>query len=472
MAIGNKLEIIQNPNLILFAGNNVKFKIKSATNYETVIPASVLFKLTDAGNLDSFAFEYGNKKITFYVRATGSISGFNYVLTENLIDCLKANYELNADFEIVASKDKISLTAKKDSSDFDVDITSKSITIEKTVVAYSLQTNYLNYRINLKLFVNNELVAHEAILPNSENIATFELSDYLNKQIKNIMPGAIKIVEYDDVCVPFSFSYFDTFGATNERINIYQSGTFNAIRGGISKEVGYVDVLGFVSSKFLTNQNRTKKISLQQPEYLYFFSLKDATFSCLIKKQLFNHLIESNLHTFQAKKNCVYQIPTGSDIVTDKNLISYNVYVKNSRDEVVSEVFNYVIDNNYQHNTFLIFKNSIGGYDTMRTTSKLIVKNKIKREVIQYEDVLMNIKNKNILNFEINSGHIFYANTQHISEMLMSNDIYILYKGLYINVICENKENVDFQNDKFISNINLKFKSVVTSEYYSNLNSL
>ncbi|PQA60136.1 hypothetical protein [Siphonobacter curvatus] len=145
------------------------------------------------------------------------------------------------------------------------------------------------------------------------------------------------------------------------------------------KDLFFTNWIG-AGKRFLTWQADHKLIERNQPEFLYFLlnmQPKPSELRVRCHIQYMNGTTE--IRTIQTARdllqNCVYCIPTGFEALglpsietaTGKEINAYTVWLNNERDDRISEYRTYLVNQDYTRNVrFLIFQNTLGGFDTLR----------------------------------------------------------------------------------------------------------
>lgn len=138
------------------------------------------------------------------------------------------------------------------------------------------------------------------------------------------------------------------------------------------------------SRQFLTWQPNNKWVDPIQPEFLYYlvnFTPKPTE----IRVRVDIVYTDGTLDTLTAQRMttvgqyAVYSIPVGfvalglpeREAATGKVVHSYQVWIANEANQRLSEVRTYYVNRDYEPNVlYLLFANSLGGYDTLRCTGQ------------------------------------------------------------------------------------------------------
>lgn len=253
---------------------------------------------------------------------------------------------------------------------------------------------------------------------------------------------------------------------------------FLALLGGIQKEVypgfDYFNTFLPDKKKFLTWQPVSKKIAEDQDEYLFFLLWKN---TAIIKLFAELHYDDDSKQTFEiysyntAKVGEVYIMPAGFvqlALATKnpaKNVACYQLYLKDNAEEI-SERRQYLIDENYFHFTrFFLFHNSLGGFDTLRTTGKAALSMNIDKEISQRvldkdyeaEKGEMFISDVSYSDeYEVSTGFISLNYLNYLREILISKAVFLIENGVRIPIVLDARSVKIWEEGDF--NYFLRFK--------------
>lgn len=137
--------------------------------------------------------------------------------------------------------------------------------------------------------------------------------------------------------------------------------------------------------KFLTWQPQDKLVDRQQPEFLYFLvNFTPAPTLLTLRCRVYYADGSGETYTVRSLANVgqyqVYGVPVGvaalglaaKETAAGKEAFRYEVWLNNQDGHQVSEVRRYLINRAYQRNVrYLLFANSLGGFDTLRCTGQV-----------------------------------------------------------------------------------------------------
>jgi hypothetical protein len=210
------------------------------------------------------------------------------------------------------------------------------------------------------------------------------------------------------------------------------------------KDSFFTDVIG-PSGKFLTWQPDGKMVGPDQPERLYFLTNFTPSPTRLFLRV--NVLYADNSReTFTAMQAdnvshmSVYCFPVGfSELGLDqkeKMVLSYQVWISNENMNQVSESRSFRVDHSYYESVrYLLFQNSLGGYDTLRCVGSPTESVSVQRQVVErfvdydYLPTVSEVLINNVTGqrqITLNVGN--WLNTdyrEYFEELLLSEDFYI-----------------------------------------------
>lgn len=235
-------------------------------------------------------------------------------------------------------------------------------------------------------------------------------------------------------------------------LNTESTTTMWAIRAQIAmrhysmyKDVFFTQVIG-PTGKFLTWQPDAKLVRVDQPERLYFLTNFTPTPKALMLRVRICYT-DNTFNTFTAMEVAnvtpmtVYCMPVGfSDLnlsAQPKTVLWYEVWVCNENTAVVSEARTFRVDRMvYESAKFIVFQNSLGGYDTLRCVGSATESVSVSRQMLErftdydylptVSDVLINSVTGE-RQITVNVGNWLSADyREYLEEMMLSEDFYIV----------------------------------------------
>ncbi|MDR6195166.1 DUF5977 domain-containing protein [Siphonobacter sp. SORGH_AS_0500] len=290
--------------------------------------------------------------------------------------------------------------------------------------------------------------------------AFFEIQEQLEALLERKAPdfNQVKI----DVCSGLVTPYYCVLTIENndEEIYSYTQPVQYAIKAGVNerdyaayKDLFFTEYIG-KNRRFLTWSNITKIIHPDQPEFLYWLtngspnptSLKvcylvrfaDGTNETGCSETL------SNVYPFS-----VHCVPVGPKALglnkKEKIVVSYRVWLTNQADERLSEYREYKIEQEYRRNVrFVIFANSLGGYDTMYLVGRGEENLKVTRNISErftgweylpsYSEQVINTT-RGTRELTISTGWLNKSVLRYLEELLLTKEAYLVTDRAYVALV-------------------------------------
>lgn len=159
-----------------------------------------------------------------------------------------------------------------------------------------------------------------------------------------------------------------------------------------------------VHKNFLTNQPRGKEISCNQPEFLFHLITKDLSIEPLSEAFLAIHFeytdgssADVEVDYALPKRNVVYSLNVSFDksikqyADASKTVYSYTVRVDDRQNRFRSESFTYYLVDGGFYDRFFFFRNSLGTWDTIRTTG-------LRKSFLEQKSTVYDLSPKSVYN--------------------------------------------------------------------------
>lgn len=398
-------------------------------------------------------------------------------LVNTCIPALRQNYDLDKFYSFSDSGNTLVITAK-DVGEFytlTVDLNNTDSTV--TNAAGSDQLVKSDFRILCIIEYATmddpvEISNHEKVLNVIDSTAYFELNDPLYFLHKNLLPdiGAADVKNVSSNVLRWRARLCEMYGNDSTTSRIQDQAWKYALPGG-RKRNSFIDhpsfytqwfqtetdeVTGDYLSRFLT-EHSSRKVGLHEPVYLNFL-LTINKLSFLVKCTLNYSDGTSSTSTIYTVNPAVqfnlYNIPVGyqqikSHIVSGKTLTSYSVFIQDGAG-LLSDVSNFTVDrSNYHAENIVLFKNSLGVYETFRLTGFITDKTDFAREqaarVIKYPTSKTDRSSQTIStgytnSYEIETGWLTSSRSDELREVLNSPDLYFLEENEWVPVISQVNE--------------------------------
>jgi hypothetical protein len=282
--------------------------------------------------------------------------------------------------------------------------------------------------------------------------AFFLINELLHSYLATSTPDVTtaEIQTCDDLVMPFKMKLIRKNNGVIESQN--DSGVEYVMRAGILEEhlreweqQFFSDYLG-ANQLFLT-WNPTTVILPEQPILLYFLTNMKPTPTAL-KLRVFCYYEDGTEDDAAVSVSAiddvqymnVYAVPVGAKVLglldKTKKVIAYKVWLVNKENEVVSKEMNYRIDyRRYRETRYIVFQNSLGGYDTLAITGDTLqTLNVIRQEAERYKPYQSPASYSEIevskvtgaKQITINTGWLNEAQRDWLNELTLSEAIFIV----------------------------------------------
>lgn len=409
---------------------------------------------------------------------------------------LRSNYLFDKYFEISVDENYFSIHAREKGTESNITFTKHSGLT--TTSYYSTNGADPVMQDGYQLFIqlrngDDEVIAEESATPGSDGKATFDLAEYLESELEKqreedgqqftYPSGDDLVIERPAFLLEFAIRYAEKWNGNVRKLA--ETGGFLALLGGLSKAklaeleasgIGFYDLVTESPLPkdvpiFLTFQPKTKTVGKYQPERLYFFNYSGFEASAVRKNYwsdgstttalLVNILMTTSIQEILVSPGTV---ETGS-----LKLVKYEIYVIESSDDPTSETRTYVVDHTYYRNEhYFIFRNSLGGYDTLRCTGVLKYKPEFDRETFTNDDdetstvqVLMEQV------YEANTGSLTSDMALWMNDFMLSKEVYWLRENVAHKIVVTSKKKTVISDTDRRFNIEFEFSLSAKDKYHS-----
>ena len=390
---------------------------------------------------------------------------------EKLYGVMKVNFKLSRDFYIsMPTMTKIYLVAKEKGSGFTLTGTwnlSPAHIFTSVAGAGETYRDFFNVDLEIQQLVNGvwTTLGHEYLTVDEGGVAISDVHAYLNR----IYPGFVfpennqTIFKKTSNTINYRLRACENWMDGDETVytQVKESPTLTAMCGGLDTMLltklqgANMDWFAnlMATKQFLTWAPRVKKVRVDQMEKLFFY-LKDNQVEIKVKVRRWMSPVVggaqiSDILT-KTYANCegdkVYEvIVTGMklglllNMTTGYQLDKWEVWLENSAGQVLSETRTYEVDQNYYlQERYLLFRNSLGGYDTLRCTGEKVTGATLERvEVLNTANFYSSLnypefKFNQILErgkYSINTGWLTSEEAEWLRELFLSKEVYIIDNG-------------------------------------------
>jgi hypothetical protein len=399
------------------------------------------------------------------------------------------NYYINKYFDVEGYNEYLHLTAKEVGANYTIratDITCDGIyegsSTYAPVAGVDAVANNL-FKIFVSLYAASIKTYELNIEPDEDGDVVLDVSPYLLPHVSSsfVWPQdvAALMTKKTDYIKTLTLQYAENYGTppTIQKPTTY-NGTFRFVNGGVSaekfKQYQILNTNWFTRFAnqlfFLTNRPHTINVRVDQPEFLYFLNYNVKTTIKLVvdihyadgTTELYYPWTESGTAQYD-----VYEIVTTYNTiglatkaaVKGSAITEYRVWVEDNASNHLSEKYRYVVETSpVLFDRYFIFKNSLGTYDTLRTTGlgakNIKITSTTTKQYVSPESYTYQTRQKKQSNkladvtFKVNTGLLEdkIMADYLISEFMISDDIYMVL-GDYVYPVVLNTENSGVYED-------------------------
>jgi hypothetical protein len=333
--------------------------------------------------------------------------------------------------------------------------------------------------------------------------AQFDVGIYLDDSLKRTppTPNQTGIVTCGDMISPFLVS------TSVKNNDVLVAGTDKTLaieyvmKGALSVEqsAGWRDAFFTValsqSRQFLTWQPTEKWVDVAQPEFLYYLV------NCLPKPQELRLRVDIYYQdgTYDAmtaqrmttvSQYTAYSIPVGftalglpaREASQGKLVHSYKLWLSNESNQRVSEVRTYYVSRDYHANLlYLVFANSLGGYDTLRCTGQTArsltvrgtdVQRSLPPNYLPTTAELLKLGRSGERTITVATGLRDGDSLDYLSEIMLSEEVYVVTQEGFVALTLPTSGDSTLslrQDDEDLAGRLLTFRFAKNEVAYSNL---
>lgn len=508
------ITVESSPSLVAIIGNRIGFKLSTDNNIETVgivTQAYITFATVGLAN-DSFTIDWEGHSIQFTCKVTPDDSGTQIPTTPaNIADWVAAvaaavglNYQVDQDFVVTSSGPELRLTAREKGLGNVVSLES-----DWTGAAPGLsgaegtdEVARLFFKLGIQVLIKSGVTFNrisEDILPvDSANKASFDIrrnfADQLDSVFKFPEASDQLMILRENMCREYKVRYFERYGSDLTVQKIGESASFWVLNAGISylqeaiynrQDSSFWDKLGY-NLYFLTWQPKTKYIDRYQTEKLYYL-VQAAIANLLLKIEInYNDATPQSILTKDTTagptNKGVYELALTLNVLQlagydQGNIDNYRVWMEDGASNRISEIRTYVMD--YEHHEYVrcfLFLNSLGGFDTLRTTGD--VSDGIEHERTEISKVLgedFTEMDHQVAAGSVYETKVYKANTgwkeaediSWIRDFLLSKQVYQLIAGKLVPIVITSTKATQRIDKEDLYSISFEYRRAFKNEFYS-----
>lgn len=459
-----------NPVLLDITGDDMFSQTGSKANFiliiqegETIVPGDSL----------TIAWAEESITITFEVSPNSSLQYYSGIIDSvwksGFFEFLENIYLINRDFSIFG----IQFT-HREPGDIGLNVSADITNILAIIPSVTAGANSVmrdGYQLICQILTLEAMIGEEAITPNSEGNAVFDVSEYVLSALENQREttftypwGSTVFVGHPTQKLAFKLKYAEKYDG-----EVQQLGNGDFIRALMAG--GNAHNSTTLTNKFLTNSPAIKKISANCPERLYFYNETARTVNLQSKKYFTSgSTITETVGSAGLLSGQVYEINAdilGSAVPDAGTVVKYDLWLATPDGTSISETKTYLLDYRYYRNTdYFYFLNSLGGYDLLRCTGRRENTQVIERQEFEDED-----RNRrqyyNVLEetYTANTGSISREMEAWLNDFMLSRDVYWIRDGEAVPVIITSKKKTPTQDDQRRFNLSFDYAIARKEEY-------
>lgn len=513
------LTLVKSPAVVSLAGNDILFKVNTDNQYSTagVYGACQLAWTAGDSDGDSFTISWGNIEITLLCLTSENYLGTRYPpkgaetlgeWMESLIPYLERNYQIFRDFNLDwnAFDQCIDFEARETGTGFDITLNAGTSNVEQNAVTNGVDAVARDFfKIICMVYEPGEftdtLLGEDRLVPDEDGNVSFRIQEYLKDRITPVFkypedPDEPVILR-EDLIKQFYIKYAQFWDDTVKWLFTTEATETYILAGAVDtlKEKLYADLeMSFYdellgSMMFLTWHPEEKLISKWQPEKLYYVNIQKLQRLDFIVRIVWDDglITSTTLESVSLDEEAytVHEICCGHDQLKmqyeSKNAISYEIFVQDGSGDLISSVMKFVIDYDYhEYERAFIFLNSLGAYETFRTTGVHEKTNEFEHNLIERIESVGELQFSKTVNYEswleetysANSGWISKEVLDWTNEFILSRDRFLIDNWRLVPILITSKKVFQKRDDDQLFQIEFEYKLPTSEKAYSNRNSI
>jgi hypothetical protein len=514
------LSIITSPPLVALTGNPVRFKLQTDNHISTAGTfASLAITFFNTGNPgDTFQLDWNDKSILFTCAATPDESGNeipdNSVIA-NLNDWVEAvagyvalNYAIDQDFTVTYLNSVLTLTANKPGSlyelGFDVTWTNGSFQPSAILSAAVDEMARPFYKLGIQLMLKvggSWIKCGEDTCPvDASGYATFDISTRFADRVYSVFQWLESSVDLmvlrANQCMEYRIRYFEQYFTDGVQApgKLIESSSMYILAAGIStgqqaiynrQQSSYWAKLGY-NQYFLTWAPKEKLIDRWTTEKLYYLVRSAITELNLIVEINYNDTTSQSTITKKTVANPinkgVYEIICSLNRLElsgydQDNIDNYRVWLTDQADNRISEIRTFRMDYVYHENVReFLFKNSPGGYDTLRTTGdsedildfeRVPISKILGDSYTELDHQVTDIRVTETKSYKGNTGWLTREQLEWVRDFLLSTQVYQIITGKLVPIKIVSAQIAPRKDREDLFAVEFEYVRSFTSEFYS-----
>lgn len=504
------ITVVKEPPLISLANNPVVFSLVTNNLYVNtgVVAICKITITTSHTHGQSFTLSWFDQELTFTCSTSPNSSGLQYPTksagqslyewVEILVQYIAQNYFISRDFIVTSVANVITFTAKEKGEDYEISIsgapTGTTLSVYQNGVDVETRPNFKTLVQLYKSGTSDELLGEDVQDPDQDLKCWFDEAQYLRSELSSdftFPEGASKLVDHPESVVKFYIRHAEMYGSPPVVKALVTGDPLYAICGGID----WVRLANYnlqstswytrfcYNHMFLTWQPLAKVVDIDQIEKLYFLNKSESAKTLKLKAKLHWGSLTlgwQEIGSLDCNGVGVVECLVGHANLSDTDpdsLTKYEIRVEDSAGLVISETRTFTIDHNvYPYKKYLIFQNSLGGWDTVRFLGKTSIEGEYSRLIsstindysfTNQQGSIVQGRPLESLKMTVNTGWISQTYKDYLRELLVSQQVYEIIGNIILPVVVTSTNVFISKDDETIYNMEIELLFAFTDSHRS-----
>jgi hypothetical protein len=445
--------------IIQFSGNPVN------TNVITIVAAGVTHTFTCKTSPDDSGYEF-----------PANLSQDPQEAITTIAEWIYKNYFIQRDYNYEIGTLTIIFTAKEKGTLYNISLGSsyQGVTANTTTAGVDtvLRENY-NILALLQTLDYEDVIyktqSEDYLQPNAAGSVFHDVSQfvYVRNDSFLIFPPLENTNNVTGMLTTFRLRVSEIYGAPPVSRALLTDEPYYALPGNLNTNMlAKLNELTLTFSeylkskkRFLTNQPRTKYINIYSPEKLWWFAfdnISDARLKCILyfdDDDVIDFLFDvigtdpdNNLYEFNLNprfNEMHLESPTGA------GLVKIEAFLFSDNDDIISEIFTYIVEDEHYLDRHFIFRNSYGVYECCKCTGVSEQSIDFDREFVNNnlgDNFMPKAKETNQAyietkrEYKLSTGYFEKEHEDWWLEFMASPDVYLVHNNRLYPVVLTNKD--------------------------------
>ena len=509
------LEFDQQVPTVSLSGNPVHFRFVSDSSIKSVgVPASLTMVFGSTGREgEALTLSWGTESVSFVFRNEPDDSGFQLSsrelepLLSKWVELIAgefaSNYLIDRYFTVTFSGGAVTLTARAAGSEYTLSHTAEGIggiSVSSVAGVDSIVRPFFKVGVQIVLGAGEdcEVLGEEFLPVDSTGAVTFDLQEFFSdipSTTFSFPEAADNLgILHPESCREYYVRYFEQYGTPPVPRKINTTGPFYVLSGGLSavQEGRYLRVGSDFWSKlcynqyFLTWQPKVKTVDRYQVEKLFYLVREDYPFIVMRVETYFVGGISTN-----PVPKCLIENPVKIGVYEfictlsvlqldgwDTEFVDYyEVWIEDDQVNRISEIRRFYVNKEDSPFTrYFLFRNSIGGWDTLRTTGKFSSAYEYERSTaIRIPGLDMSDQDHRLIQTGVTEAKTYTASTgwltpeqvDWIRDFCLSGEVYEVQGQNLIPVVITSKTARQAKDGENLWFLDFEYSRSVADEYYT-----